>query len=105
MRSRQPAWGRFVQSITNADFVVVAADPVPEDPEQLSATLAKAGLSEIESWRFTDRFTERLEYEIDPNWRGRVAVDDPARPQRLGQVDPRQRRLFPSTRVGRGAGC
>ena len=70
----RPAWGRFVHSITNADFVVVAADPVPEEPEQLSATLAKAGLSEIESWRFTDRFTERLEYEIDPNWRGELPL-------------------------------
>ena len=70
----RPAWGRFVHSITNADFVVVAADPVPEEPEQLSATLAKAGLSEIESWRLTDRFTERLEYEIDSNWRGELPL-------------------------------
>jgi hypothetical protein len=69
-----PEWGRFVRSTSGADFVMVAADPVPEEPEQLSATLAKAGLSQVESWRFADRFTERLEYEIDPNWRGELPL-------------------------------
>ena len=69
-----PEWGRFVQSASGADFVMVAADPVPEEPEQLSATLAKAGLSQIESRRFADRFTERLEYEIDPHWRGELPL-------------------------------
>ena len=53
---------------------MVAADPVPEQPEQLSATLAKAGLSSVESWRFADRFTERLQYEVDPNWRGELPL-------------------------------
>src|SRR5436189_6447372 len=64
-----PEWGRFTQSASVADFVMVAADPVPEEPAQLSAVLAKAGLSPVESWRFADRFAERLQYEIDPNWR------------------------------------
>jgi thiol-disulfide isomerase/thioredoxin len=69
-----PEWGRFAQSANGADFVMVAADPVPEEPAQLSATLAKAGLSPVESWRFTDRFTERLQYEIDSNWRGELPL-------------------------------
>lgn len=69
-----PEWGRFAQSTKEADIVMVAADPVPEDPEQLAATLAKAGLSPVESWRFMDRFTERLQYEIDPNWRGELPL-------------------------------
>jgi thiol-disulfide isomerase/thioredoxin len=69
-----PEWGRFVRSTSGADFALVAADPVPEESEQLSATLAKAGLSQVESWRFADRFTERLQYEIDPNWRGELPL-------------------------------
>jgi thiol-disulfide isomerase/thioredoxin len=69
-----PEWGRFAQSASGADFVMVAADPVPEEPAQLSATLAKAGLSPVEGWRFADRFTERLQYEIDPNWRGELPL-------------------------------
>jgi hypothetical protein len=47
---------------------------VPEEPAQLSATLAKAGLSPVESWRFADRFTERLQYEVDSNWRGELPL-------------------------------
>jgi hypothetical protein len=70
----------------------VAADPVPEEPADLSATLAKAGLSEIESWRFADRFAQRLQFEVDPRWRGELpmtillARDGSAR-SILGSVD------------------
>jgi thiol-disulfide isomerase/thioredoxin len=69
-----PEWGRFAQSAGGVDFVMVAADPVPEEPAQLAATLAKAGLSAAESWRFADRFAERLQYEVDPNWRGELPL-------------------------------
>ena len=34
----------------------------------------KAGLGTIESWRFADSFTEKLEYEIDPEWRGELPL-------------------------------
>jgi thiol-disulfide isomerase/thioredoxin len=87
-----PEWGRFVQATKGAEFVMVAADPVPEEPADLSATLAKAGLSEIESWRFADRFAQRLQFEIDPRWRGELpmtvllARDGSAR-SILGSVD------------------
>jgi thiol-disulfide isomerase/thioredoxin len=69
-----PEWGRFVQATNDADVVMVAADPVPEDPAGLASTLVKAGLSDVESWRFADRFTERLEYEIDPSWHGELPL-------------------------------
>lgn len=48
------------------------ADPVPQDPERLDAVLARFGLAAIESWSFTDRFYERLRYEIDPAWAGEL---------------------------------
>jgi thiol-disulfide isomerase/thioredoxin len=69
-----PEWGRFAQATKGAGFVMVAADPVPEEPADLSATLAKAGLSDIESWRFADRFAQRLQFEIDPRWRGELPM-------------------------------
>jgi thiol-disulfide isomerase/thioredoxin len=69
-----PEWGRFAHAVAGIDVVMVAADPVPEEPAQLSATLAKAGLSPVESWRFADRFAERLQYEVDPNWRGELPL-------------------------------
>jgi thiol-disulfide isomerase/thioredoxin len=87
-----PEWGRFAQVTSAADVIMVAADPVPEEPEQLGATLAKAGLSSVESWRFADRFTERLEYEVDPQWRGELPLtvllgSDGAVRSILGTVD------------------
>ena len=53
---------------------MVAADPVPEEPADLATTLTKAGLSGIENWRFADRFAQRLQYEVDPHWRGELPM-------------------------------
>jgi hypothetical protein len=69
-----PEWGRFVGKAHGGEIVMLAADPVPEEPADLAATLAKAGLSEVEGWRFADRFTQRLQYEIDPHWRGELPL-------------------------------
>jgi thiol-disulfide isomerase/thioredoxin len=44
-----PEWGRFARASSGVDFVIVATDPVPEEPADLSATLAKAGSAEVES--------------------------------------------------------
>ena len=59
-------------SAPDLKLVLVAADPVPQDPARVSATLARAGLANSESWSFTDRFYERLRYEIDPAWAGEL---------------------------------
>lgn len=67
-----PQWGRLQGQRPDLKLVLVAADPVPQDPERLTATLAKAGLADVESWSFTDRFYERLRYEIDPAWAGEL---------------------------------
>ena len=67
-----PLWARFASTRHDADLVMVAADPIAEMPAQLAAALAKAGLGDVESWRFADDFSERLQYEIDPDWRGEL---------------------------------
>lgn len=67
-----PEWGRFASQRRDIDLVMVDADPTTVPPEDLAAVLEKAGLSGIESWRFADSFTERLEYEIDPQWHGEL---------------------------------
>lgn len=54
-----------------ADLVLVSTDPVEQAP-RLSATLARAGLGEVESWAFADPFTDRLRFEIDRRWRGEL---------------------------------
>lgn len=67
-----PQWGKLVNARPDLRLVLLAADPQPQEPERVSATLAKAGLGNAESWSFTDRFYERLRYEIDPAWAGEL---------------------------------
>lgn len=67
-----PDWGKLQAERPDLRLVLIAADPLPQDPERLSATLSRAGLGKSESWSFTDRFYERLRYEIDPAWAGEL---------------------------------
>lgn len=67
-----PQWGKLLKERPDLRLVLVAADPLPQEPERVAATLAKAGLGGAESWSFTDRFYERLRYEIDPAWAGEL---------------------------------
>ncbi|MFO1163195.1 MAG: TlpA disulfide reductase family protein [Reyranellaceae bacterium] len=67
-----PQWGKLSQQRPDLKLVLIAADPLPQDPDRVSATLERAGLAGSESWSFTDRFYERLRYEIDPAWAGEL---------------------------------
>ena len=63
-----PHWGKLLAERPDLRLVLIAADPLPQEPERVAATLAQAGLGGSESFSFTDRFYERLRYEIDPAW-------------------------------------
>ena len=67
-----PHWAALKKARPDMRMVLIAADPVPQDPERLDAALARFGLDKTESWSFTDRFYERLRYEIDPAWAGEL---------------------------------
>jgi len=67
-----PHWSKLLKERSDLRLVLIAADPLPQEPERVSATLAKASLGGAESWSFTDRFYERLRYEIDPAWAGEL---------------------------------
>ena len=67
-----PQWGKLLKERPDLRLVLIAADPQQQESERVSATLAKAGLGGAESWSFTDRFYERLRYEIDPAWAGEL---------------------------------
>ena len=76
-----PEWGKLRAERPDMRLVMVAADPVPQDPARVSDMLARANLAKAENWAFADRFNERLRYEIDPNefkhfdtWRQRMAA-------------------------------
>ena len=67
-----PEWGKFRAGRPDADIVMIEAEPVPRPTAGVSAPLVKAGLDTVESWWFASPFLERLEYEIDPHWRGEL---------------------------------
>jgi len=67
-----PSWGRLVRERPDMTLVLVDADPVPDERAGVIATLARDGLSGVESWLFDDRFEERLRFEIDPRWQGEM---------------------------------
>ena len=67
-----PQWGKLQAERPDLRLVLVAADPLPQEAERVAATLERAGLGGSESWSFTDRFYERLRYEIDPAWGGEL---------------------------------
>ena len=69
-----PEWGKLVKQRRDFEFVLIVADPVPEEPRQMMATLTKAGLGSVENWMFADRFADRLRFEIDPNWAGELPL-------------------------------
>jgi thiol-disulfide isomerase/thioredoxin len=67
-----PNWGKLAAERRDLRLVLVDADPVPQSPERVAKTLDLAGLGKAESWTFTDRFYERLRYEIDKTWAGEL---------------------------------
>jgi len=67
-----PNWGKLLADRRDLKLVLVAADPVPQSLDQVAATLDRAGLGNAESWTFTDRFYERLRFEIDGTWAGEL---------------------------------
>ena len=67
-----PEWGKLQAERPDMRLVMVAADPVPQDAARVNDMLARADLARAENWAFTDRFNERLRYEIDPAWAGEL---------------------------------
>jgi thiol-disulfide isomerase/thioredoxin len=67
-----PNWGKLLAERPDMRLVLIAADPLPQSPEQVNGTLQRAKLEGAESWAFADRFYERLRFEIDPAWNGEL---------------------------------
>jgi hypothetical protein len=67
-----PNWGKLQAERSDLRLVLIDADPAPQSAEQLATALDRASLGKAESWTFTDRFYERLRYEIDPAWAGEL---------------------------------
>jgi len=67
-----PHWAALRKSFPKASIVFIAADPAPMPKADVDRELEQAGLSGMENWIFSDRFVERLRFEIDPSWKGEL---------------------------------
>ena len=69
-----PRWAELAKADPWLDLVLVDADPVGNDPNADAPMLKKMGLSNTESWRFADAFSEKLRFEIDRKWHGELPL-------------------------------
>lgn len=67
-----PKWGELERSRPGVDIVFVAADPIPIEPPNIEAAVAKTGIGAAENWLFSDSFLERLRFEVNPQWGGEL---------------------------------
>ena len=67
-----PEWGKLARERPDLELVLVAADQRGEDEGPIGTALRTAGLGQVESWGFADRFAARLRFEIDPRWQGEM---------------------------------
>jgi len=73
-RVEMPHWGALLRERPDLNLVLINADMAPDDPGAVRAWLAKTGLATAENWIFDDAFTERLRFEIDPQWQGEIPL-------------------------------
>jgi len=71
-RVEMPQWGKLLAERSDLNLVVIDADLIPNQVEDALAMLTKTGLAGAENWLFSDSFTERLRFEVDPCWQGEI---------------------------------
>ena len=64
-------FGKLAKKYRNLDLVLVATD-TPEQKQEITSTLQRYRLGRAEFWVFADSFTERLRFEVDPQWYGEL---------------------------------
>ena len=63
--------GQLLKTNPELPFVLISTDPI-EQRDLAFEFLEDFELDGIESWMFADSFSERLRYNIDPNWFGEL---------------------------------
>ncbi len=64
-------FGKLAKKYRNLDLVLVSTDS-PEQKREIALTLQHYRLGRAESWVFADSFTDRLRFEVDPQWYGEL---------------------------------
>ncbi len=103
-----PKWGTLERSGAGVAIVFVAADPIPIEPPNIEAAIARTGIGQAENWMFADTFLERLRFEVNPAWGGElpytVLIDRQGRTTTTaGVMDMRELRAWIDGQSGPGA--
>ncbi|MDE2118293.1 MAG: TlpA family protein disulfide reductase [Betaproteobacteria bacterium] len=64
-------FGKLAKKYRNLNLVLVATD-TPEQKQEIANTLQHYRLGRGEPWVFADSYTERLRFEVDPQWYGEL---------------------------------
>ncbi len=70
-RDDMALFGKLEKKYRDLNLVLVSTD-APEQKMSITRMLRQYRLKTAESWVFADEFTERLRYEIDPQWYGEL---------------------------------
>jgi len=62
---------RWVEKYPGQNIVLISTDD-PSVADKAWQLIKKYKLAKLDSWIFSDQFTERLRYNIDPNWHGEL---------------------------------
>ena len=64
-------FGKLAQKHRSLDLILVATDSM-EQKQEIASTLQQYRLERAECWVFADSYTERLRFEVDPQWYGEL---------------------------------
>lgn len=64
-------FGRLLKKYPDLDLVLVSTDAAG-DRELVVSVLGKHALGRAEHWMFADSYTDRLRFEVDPEWYGEL---------------------------------
>ena len=67
-----PEWGKFAAAHPGTRFVLINWDRKTDAPDKIAAALTNAGLGHVENWVLGDGFSDKLRFELDPNWLGEM---------------------------------
>jgi len=68
-----PLWQKVSEENPEVDMVFISTDNIDQEAAIRQIT-DQFGLSEFDSWAFSDRFVERVYFDVDPRWHGELPL-------------------------------
>ncbi len=95
-RTEMPRLGQLLAAHPRIDVVTIDADEaegVVGSPDAALNFLKQSAMPLTDAWRFSDPFTAKLNFSVDPAWQGEIPMTvlvarDGATTRQVGAVDP-----------------